>query len=872
MSGFGGSVKLTGESEYRKALKDITSNLKLVSSELKLTNTEFANGDKTVKQTKASYDGMGKALEEQKTKISALKQALAQAEKEYGSNNEKVKTFKTQLNNAEAQLKSMESQTDKSTNELKEMKEGFDDAGQGALTFSDVLKANILGDVIVGGLKKLGSAVLEVGKAFIDIGKQAVESYADYEQLVGGVETLFSKTTKTYKEFYDEGIAKGKTLNEINKEWFDNMEGANAVLENANNAYKSAGLSANEYMETVTSFSASLIQSLSGDTVKASEYAHRAIVDMSDNANKMGTDMSMIQNAYQGFAKANYTMLDNLKLGYGGTKTEMERLILDASKMKDVQKELGIEVDASSMSFGNIVNAISVMQTNMGIAGTTSREASETISGSINAMKGAWQNFLTGLSDAEAPMGELIDNLMESVQTVGKNLIPVIGTVIDSIVGVIGENFGSIVDMGLGLINQLIGSITTNTPYLVDTVGYVIKSIIDAFSTLVPQILPIAISLITEFANAIWQQIPTLLNLGFSLIDNISAGIQQSIPNLISKALDLINGFADFLTENVPILITKGIEMIRNLVKGLMDALPELISRVPEIISKFANVINDNAPTIIKGGFNIILDIIKGIINAIPTLIANIPKILTAFLDVWEAFNWLNLGKKAIEFIGNGIKGMLGFAKSSMKSITDGTVNMIKNLPQNLWNLGKNAISNLGNGISGMKTWAVNSIKTLGTNMLNGIKSIFSWDNIKTIGSNLIKGLWNGISDMSGWILNKIKGFGDSILGGIKSFFGIHSPSTVFRDEVGTNLALGLGEGFTNSMGSITKDMQNSIPTEFDTNATINGISSNVPSSSNNYANMVTAFKEALSKMKIELDDEVAGRFVENTVTDLLYT
>jgi phage-related protein len=238
---------------------------------------------------------------------------------------------------------------------------------------------------------------------------------------------------------------------------------------------------------------------------------------------------------------------------------------------------------------------------------------------------------------------------------------------------------------------------------------------------------------------------------------------------------------------------------------------------------------------------------------------------------VWEAFNWLNLGKKAIEFIGNGIKGMLGFAKSSMKSITDGTVNMIKNLPQNLWDLGKNAISNLGNGISGMKTWAVNSIKTLGTNMLNGIKSIFSWDNIKTIGSNLIKGLWNGISDMSGWILNKIKGFGDSVLSGIKSFFGIHSPSTVFRDEVGTNLALGLGEGFSNSMGSITKDMQKSIPTEFDTNATINGINANNPSSGG-YANMINAFKEALKDVKVVMNDREMGTFVEDTMTRLVYT
>lgn len=281
---FGGTIKLQGESEYRKALKDITSNLKLVSSELKLTNTEFSNGDKSLKQTKTSYDNMNKTMSDQKTKVDELRETLKKMEQQYGSNDEKVKTFKTQLNNAENQLKQMEDATNKSNKELKEMKNGFDNAGSGAVKFGDLLKANVLGDVIIGGLKKLGSAVKSVGSAFVDVGKQALNSYADYEQLIGGVETLFK-------------------------------DSAGIVSDYANNAYKTAGLSANEYMETVTSFSASLLQSLNGDTAKAAEVADMAITDMSDNANKMGTDMSMIQSAYQGFAKQNYTMLDNLKLG-----------------------------------------------------------------------------------------------------------------------------------------------------------------------------------------------------------------------------------------------------------------------------------------------------------------------------------------------------------------------------------------------------------------------------------------------------------------------------------------------------------------------------------------------------------------------------
>ena len=284
---FGGTVKLTGESEYKKALRDITSNLKLVSSELKLTNTQFTNGDNTLKQTKASYNSMKTTLDEQKEKVSNLRNALKEVETEYGSNNEKVKQFKTQLNNAENQLSQMEDATGKSNKELKEMKNGFENAGSGALKFGDILKANVLGDIITSGLKAVGTAIKEIGKSFVDIGKQAVTSFGDFEQLEGGVKKLFG----------------------------DEM--AQSVISNANNAFQTAGMNANEYMDTVTGVSASLISSLGGDTKKAVSYADTAIRDMSDNANTFGTDLSSIQNAYQGFAKQNYTMLDNLKLGYG---------------------------------------------------------------------------------------------------------------------------------------------------------------------------------------------------------------------------------------------------------------------------------------------------------------------------------------------------------------------------------------------------------------------------------------------------------------------------------------------------------------------------------------------------------------------------
>ena len=261
-----------------------------------------------------------------------------------------------------------------------EYQKGIDDAGKKTSSFADKLKTGLAAAAKVG-VAAIGAAAAGIAA----LTKASVENYAEYEQLVGGVDTLFKQASDTVQQY-------------------------------AANAYKTAGMSANEYMNTVTSFSASLIQSLGGDTEKAAVVADQAITDMSDNANKMGTSIDMIQNAYQGFAKQNFTMLDNLKLGYGGTKEEMERLL------KDAQKISGIKYDISS--FADITEAIHVMQEEMGIAGTTAAEASETIEGSINSMKSAWSNLVTGLADENSDLDKLINNFVDSTATAAKNIIP----------------------------------------------------------------------------------------------------------------------------------------------------------------------------------------------------------------------------------------------------------------------------------------------------------------------------------------------------------------------------------------------------------------------------------------------------------------
>ena len=274
---FGGTVKLTGESEYQKALRGISDNLKVLGSEMKVVSSQYDKNDNSTAKLKATSEVLNKKIAEQESKVNILKEALAQAERETGKNSNTTKKWQVELNNAEAELNDM-------NRELKDQHGNLEKSSEKASMLGDIIKGNLISEGIMAGIKGLGKAISSVGSAFINVGKQAVQSYAQYEQLVGGVDTLFGESSKKVQEY-------------------------------ANNAYKTSGMSANQYMETVTSFSASLISSLDGDTAKASEVANRAIIDMSDNANKMGTDISSIQNAYQGFAKQNYTMLDNLKLG-----------------------------------------------------------------------------------------------------------------------------------------------------------------------------------------------------------------------------------------------------------------------------------------------------------------------------------------------------------------------------------------------------------------------------------------------------------------------------------------------------------------------------------------------------------------------------
>lgn len=434
------------------------------------------------------------------------------------------------------------------------------------------------------------------------------------------------------------------------------------VIEAANNAYKTAGLSANDYMEQVTSFSATLLQGLGNDTQAAAKYADQAVVQMADNANKMGTSMEAIQYAYQGFAKDNYTMLDNLKLGYGGTQSEMARLINDSGVLGD-----SIEVTAQTVKdvpFSTIIDAIGVIQERLGIAGTAAEEAATTLTGSFASVKAALSNVLAGLALGQ-DLGPSLNALSSTLTAfLTGNLIPAITNILSALPG------------------ALVTFITALGPQLAA-----------GLSTIVPQ----------------------MMIAGAQMLQSLSAGLVQGIPNFLAQALPMILQFTTSLRANFSSIVDAGIDLLLNLAQGIANGLPTLIEYVPTIISNIAGLINDNAPKILAAGVQIIVTLVKGLINAIPTIIANIPQIIGAIVDTITAFNWLNLGATVIKTLGNGLTSMASGLKGFMESTLSGAIDYLKSLPKQALQWGKDMISGFIDGIVGSVGGIVNAVKDVGS-------------------------------------------------------------------------------------------------------------------------------------------------------------
>lgn len=584
-------------------------------------------------------------------------------------------------------------------------------------------KISSLSSKLGDGLKtaaKIGAAAVGAAAAGITaLTTAAVNNYAEYEQLVGGVETLFKKS-------------------------------ADVVQQYAANAYKTAGMSANEYMETVTSFSASLLQSLDGDTNAAAEKANLAITDMSDNANKMGTSMEMIQNAYQGFAKQNYTMLDNLKLGYGGTKEEMQRLLKDAEKLS------GQKFDLSS--YGDIVDAIHVVQTEMGITGTTAKEASETISGSLASAKSAWSNLVTGIADDGADFDSLMDNFVGSVKTAAGNIAPRIGIALNGVSKLIKE----VVPVAMQYIPQII------TEFL-------------------PTIADAAVRIVSSIGTAILENLDQILDMGIDIVEYLKNGIIENMPTIVESASEIVNTLSEKIIELSGVLAEAAYELVDALGKELSEKIPAL-SYVFEnletvVVSLTAAMVAYKTASAISGIINTLKKATEG------------QTIAQAALNAVMNANPFVLVATLIAAVGTALVALYM------------TNEDFRNKVNAAWNTVKDTISNV-----------VSALKTFFTETLPGaIDTAVDWlenlpDKFREVGANLLTGLWNGISDKIAWLKDKVSGVVDTIKGWFtgKDGFDEHSPSKwakkVFQyvmEGGGEGLDAGL-PGLMQSVGSVT--------------------------------------------------------------------
>lgn len=704
--------------------------------------------------------------------------------------------------------------------------DGIDSASKKAADFGEKLKN--------GMIAASKAATVAIGAASTAVGvfsKMSLEGYGSFEQLVGGVETLFK-------------------------------DSADIVRGYADGAYKTAGLSANQYMETVTSFSASLLQSLGGDTEAAAQVADQAITDMADNANKMGTAIDSIQNAYQGFAKQNFTMLDNLKLGYGGTKEEMKRLLSDAEKLSRQKFDLS--------SYADIVEAIHVVQTEMGITGTTAKEAATTIEGSVASAKSAWKNLVVGIADENADLDTLIGNFVDSVTTAGDNIIPRfeqiltgMGTAIQKLAPIITE--------------QIPPLVTAVLPPMISAGGELLTGLLTGIISALPGLAGAAPQIVGEIGTSLSDNLPAIRDAGGQLLDMLVNGVSGNLPVLVPAAVWAVVEFADAITDpgNLGKLADGAIAILNGLANGIINSLDILFGKGPKIVQNLVDAVIENAPKMWDAAMAIIDELGNKLSEEMPGLAAvfeNLEAVVVAVTAAFAAYkavtlalttatNLQNAAQAALNAVMNAnpfvmvatliagvaaalvtlyhtnedfrnevnsawesVKGTISAAVGEFvtfftETVPDAIQNMIDwfaSIPQKAkdeMDKLKNNLSDAWDGIISIFTNAWTAV----TNAWSGAKDWFKnkWSDIKNVfsdtlsyfrnvGKNLIEGIWNGIADKVNWLKSKVAGVVDTIKGWFTGSEGFdeHSPSKWSRG-VAAYVMDGLANGFEGGERSV---------------------------------------------------------------------
>lgn len=583
---------------------------------------------------------------------------------------------------------------------------GVEKAKGGASSLMDVFSGTLLGNVVSDGLRTVTSGITEIGKTAanmaMSIGKASLDSYADYEQLVGGVETLYK-------------------------------DSAGIIESYAKDAYKNVGLSANEYMETSTSFAAALISSLGGDTEKAAEMANTAISDMSDNANKMGTNISSIQDAYNGFAKQNYTMLDNLKLGYGGTQAEMKRLIKEAAAMTETQKKLGVTVDSNSMSYANIVQAIHVVQANMDIMGTTSKEAATTIQGSTASMRSAWANLLTGIADPEQNFQGLMDDFVNSFIGAGNNIIPRIKEIVPTLIDGLSE-----------IVTQLAPYVSSVIMELEPTIEEGLQALFGGLSSVANELQPIVADVFSFFGDAIISGLTSAIESSdFSFLLDIFNLVKTAIEN-IANIIDSFKNNANAAWDAISAKIQEVVTFVQPYVEAAMQVIGQVVTQVITDLTPVIQSIGEAfsaAWSLVQTVWAWASAFFQAIFQAIVVIFTPFAPIISGFFKAaWEL-----------------VKAAWNIATSFFKNIFD-------------------IIANIFSAIDGVLSGDFQSAWESIQGIFEGVFDFFS-----TVGQNVVEGIKGGIAAVWGGLVSFVQGLWD----GIKSIFVIDASDV--KNNTGSN-------------------------------------------------------------------------------------
>ena len=850
MTEFRSEMKLS-ETQFKgneQSVEALTNKKRILQQQLEASGNKVEALRQKLQKAKDIYG-------ENSIEVSKLKTQLNNAERQYAETENAIEGVNRELND-------QEQETEQATDAMRGLDSAMEKAGQGFTVFKGVV-ANLVTDgirLLVDGLKEASMYAIKTGMDF-EAGMSQVEATsgatAEEMHLLTQEAMRVGETTKFSASEAAEGL---NFMAMAGWKADDMLAGLEGMANLAAAANTDLGTASDIVTDTLTAMGYA-----AGDSAKLADVMAAAASNANTNVEMMGYTFKY---AAPVAGSLGYNMEDlaiatglmanaGIKGEQAGTtlRAGLTNLIKPTEQMASYMEQYGITVTNSDGTVKSLSETMGILREKLGglpeaeqAAAAAAIFGKEAMSGwlaVINTSDEDFDKLSTSIYGSEGAAKEMAavmqDNLKGDIEELGGAVDTIaikiqdkfsgamregvqaihgfvtgsasVSETVSRLSGAVGQAFTVIQgylpqmgQMGKELIFSIGQGLVTGLPQLATGAANIVVSIGNGIAANAQKILSMGGQLVMGLGQSIVSAVPRLITTAASIIGSLASGISTNAQNFLSKGLDLLNGLADSLTQSAPLLVKNGVSFIRNLVQGLMSSLPELISRVPEIISKFANVINDNAPTIIMGGIGIIKDLVVGILRAIPTLVMNIPKIITAIVDVWEAFNWLNLGKKAITLLKDGIVKAAGLVKTAGQKILTTITTALKNLPANLLKLGKNGITGLANGIKGL----AGSVKTAAVSIFNavvdGVKNLPS--KLLSIGKDLVRGLWNGISDMTGWVIGKIQGFGESVLGGIKRFFGIKSPSRLMASAIGLPIAQGIGVGIEDNEDAALKPMQ----------------------------------------------------------------